>query len=267
MSDLMRDGLEEAAAQFQMETRVSPMNVFASLVLGSPEEKPFCRWLHELPKPAGLLCPLGHPTSFLALVCRREHLSVPEEIALLAGNPEPEVCMLARPEISHVQANDWQTGYEAARLLDMQLQGREPKASVVKIPPLRIEQAASTSVLAIGGLRLRQGVQFIRAHACGPIGVDQVARHCGLPRRRLEQQMQKVLGCTVHQEITRVRIARAKQLLRGSNKPLVEIALECGLEWSSSLCKIFSREVGVSPGQYRKNILAALRSGGTSPSL
>jgi AraC-like DNA-binding protein len=41
--------------------------------------------------------------------------------------------------------------------------------------------------------------------------------------------------------------------------PLAQIALECRLEWSSSLCKIFSREVGMSPGQYRKQTRRQLR--------
>jgi LacI family transcriptional regulator len=148
-----------------------------------------------------------------------------------------------------------------ARLLDLRMRGRKPESPVVRVAPLRIHEAASTSILAIEDSRLCKAILYLREHACGPISVREVVAESGLSRRALELQMQKVLGCTVHQEITRVRIARAKQLLRSSDLPLAEIALACGLEWASSLCTLFAREVGMPPGRYRAQMRQELRKG------
>jgi transcriptional regulator GlxA family with amidase domain len=68
-----------------------------------------------------------------------------------------------------------------------------------------------------------------------------------------------MLGVSVHEEISRVRIARAKALLGSSNLPLADVAVRCGLEWSTSLGKLFRKHVGVTPGEYRKRLRRRIR--------
>jgi AraC-like DNA-binding protein len=50
----------------------------------------------------------------------------------------------------------------------------------------------------------------------------------------------------------RVRIERARQLLRATNLPLKSIAAHCGYAGASRLIEAFEKEVGVAPTAYRQ---------------
>ena len=59
----------------------------------------------------------------------------------------------------------------------------------------------------------------------------------------------------------RRRIQRAKELVARSALPLAEIAMRVGFDSQAALTSRFTREVGVSPGAYRRGFLDA-RPGG-----
>jgi transcriptional regulator GlxA family with amidase domain len=48
------------------------------------------------------------------------------------------------------------------------------------------------------------------------------------------------------------RVARAKSLLRRSDGSLADIAVACGFANQSHFTRVFSREVGLSPTQWRR---------------
>lgn len=260
MSEDMRAGFVATAEQAGATIYLNEDNIFSALSKGSPEEERFHRWLQDLPKPCGLLCPLSHPTSFIALLCERDGIEIPEEIALLSGNHEPLVCMLARPPISMMVQNYWQMGYEAARLMDRILSGEQiPSDTGVLVPTVSIDQQASTNILALGNPRLEKAVRYIREHACKGITAADVVQTVSTSRRTLEMQIKNTLGRSIHEEITRVRLDHAKELLASSNLSMSEIALRCGIEWASSFCTLFAKHVGQTPGAYRKTLRARMR--------
>jgi transcriptional regulator GlxA family with amidase domain len=47
------------------------------------------------------------------------------------------------------------------------------------------------------------------------------------------------------------RIARARQLLESSTLPFEEIVSQCGYEDAASFRKLFARQVGMTPREYR----------------
>lgn len=53
--------------------------------------------------------------------------------------------------------------------------------------------------------------------------------------------------------LMRLRLARASRLLRSDEKPIVEIAMECGFYDQSSFTKAFRRQFGVTPHRYRRS--------------
>ncbi|WP_419758842.1 helix-turn-helix domain-containing protein [Acidisoma sp.] len=57
---------------------------------------------------------------------------------------------------------------------------------------------------------------------------------------------------TPHQWIIQRRISRAKSLMRETNMSLVEISLSCGFVDQSHLGRHFTRVVGATPAQWRR---------------
>jgi transcriptional regulator GlxA family with amidase domain len=85
------------------------------------------------------------------------------------------------------------------------------------------------------------------------VSVDMIARHLGVTRRTLERHFKKHLGRTLLQELVACRIQRAKRLLCETHVPIKYVAYAAGFSSLSNLCKVFRREVGITPGDYRES--------------
>jgi LacI family transcriptional regulator len=69
----------------------------------------------------------------------------------------------------------------------------------------------------------------------------------------LERRFVRLLGRTPKQEILRVQLARAKDLLTQTNLPLAIVAEKSGFRSSGYFCEVFHRRVGSTPGAYRRD--------------
>jgi LacI family transcriptional regulator len=94
-------------------------------------------------------------------------------------------------------------------------------------------------------------IQFIREHACDSIQVEDVLRVVPLSRKVLEMRFKSLLNHTLHDEIVRVRIARAKQLLTDTDFTLADIAARTGFQHPEYFSVAFKRETNSTPGRYR----------------
>ena len=80
----------------------------------------------------------------------------------------------------------------------------------------------------------------------------QLAKHAGMSRFQFDRRMQAVFGVTARQWLVKLRIGTAEQLLRGTQKPISEIALAAGYSDQSAFTRQFSRTTGLTPRQYRQ---------------
>lgn len=76
----------------------------------------------------------------------------------------------------------------------------------------------------------------------------------------------KYLQCTPSQYLTKKKVAYASQLLKSTNFTVLHIAYELGFNSLSHFNKIFRKEMGLPPNQYRKKMLGLTNTGKTSPS-
>ena len=68
----------------------------------------------------------------------------------------------------------------------------------------------------------------------------------------LQHIFKKETGITLLDCRNAERLKKAKLLLKGCDDKIIDIAAACGFEDSSYFTKIFTREVGISPTEYRK---------------
>jgi LacI family transcriptional regulator len=61
-----------------------------------------------------------------------------------------------------------------------------------------------------------------------------------------------ILGRSPKAEVTRLRVQRAKELLRETSWSLAEIAERTGFKYGEYLHPAFTQQTGVTPGTYRK---------------
>jgi len=163
------------------------------------------------------------------------------------------ICELSEPKLSSIIPDTKRTGYEAANLLDRMMSGEMVSAdSPLITQPLGIQLRQSTDTVAIKDGEVALALQFIRRHAFSNIRVKDILQNVDISRRALEHRFSKLVGHTPHKEIQRVRMNHVKELLRDTALTVHQIAERMGFEHSEYLGAAFRREVGLSPGEYRK---------------
>lgn len=210
------------------------------------------KWLGSLALPLAVFACYDYRGQQVLEACRRAGLVVPEQVAVLGVDNDEILCQLSPPPLSSVTPNAHRTGWVGAELLAQIMAGQEVPPKRQLIAPLGVATRQSTDTLAVDDARLAAVLRYIREHACEHLRVEDVLSRFPMARRALEQRMRQVIGRTPHEEIRRVQLTRARDLLCGTRLTLAEIAERCGFRHTEYLTVAFKRETGVAPNQYRK---------------
>ena len=209
-------------------------------------------WVAGLPKPVGLLAANVDLARRAASACREVGAAVPESVAVLGVDHDELVSQLTVPPLSVIDHGMERAGFEAAALLDRLMRGEPPPADPVVLPPAGVIERQSTDTLAVEDEDVREAVRLIREGAADGLGVPGVLRAIPVSRRKLELGFRRHLGRTMHGEVVRVRVERAKRLLAETEMPLPEVAERCAFRHASRLSEAFARHVGRTPSAYRR---------------
>jgi LacI family transcriptional regulator len=182
---------------------------------------------------------------------RRAGIAVPSSIAILGVDNEDVLCELASPSLSSVMLDCEAIGYRAAEALDA-LMEKGGKAIRLTVPPKGVAERESTLVFACEDELVAKAATYIRTHAHEGIGVADIMRATASSRRRLETRFRKAMGRSLHEEIVRSRLDRAKRLLGETGHTLERIAAESGFGGLQRFHETFKAAEGMSPGAWRK---------------
>ena len=95
--------------------------------------------------------------------------------------------------------------------------------------------------------------RFLEKNYCNAaLTVQEVADNLGFTYTYLCSAYKKSCGKTVNQRLTEIRVQNAKELLTATNKKLYEVANCVGYVDGKYFVKVFTRETGLSPKQYRE---------------
>lgn len=94
--------------------------------------------------------------------------------------------------------------------------------------------------------------EYLEEHCAEKITLESVAEHFFLNKHYLARLFKEQYGVSVNSYLTQVRITRAKQMLRFTDKAVSVIAAECGLEDANYFSRVFKKVEGVTPKQYRE---------------
>ena len=208
-------------------------------------------WVQSLPKPIGILAHNDVRGRHVVDACRRLGVAMPDEVSVLGVDNELPHCEMCNPPLSSIATDAERVGFEAAALLEQLIEGKPPASKRVLIPPLGIVVRQSTDVTATTDAHVAKAVRYIRQHACEEIDVGDVLREVMISRTALDKRFLKALGHTPHEEIRRVRLKRARELLAESDLTLEVIAGRSGFRHGEYLGAVFLQEFGQTPGEFR----------------
>jgi LacI family transcriptional regulator len=183
--------------------------------------------------------------------CRRCGTSVPDEVAVIGVDNDEPLCDLAIPPMTSVDVNAEGAGYEAAAILDRLMDGKKISARIVHTAPRGVIVRRSTDVIASEDDDVNRALRYIRERACTGLQVSDVLMYLGMSRAALQHRFKQILGHTIHQQIQRVRLARATELLAMSNLTIKQVARESGFTSVQYMTRVFHAANGETPAKYR----------------
>lgn len=98
---------------------------------------------------------------------------------------------------------------------------------------------------------MRRVVDYMSRNYCDDISLDFLAEMCGLTKSHFITSFKKMYGEPPYSHILRLRIAKAKILLRNTDLPVADVAEECGFKKQSTFANMFKTAAGTTPTQYR----------------
>lgn len=209
-------------------------------------------WLLHLPKPVGIFAAHDDSASFILDTCRHLGIKVPEEICVLGVDNDELISKFTHPPLSSIALPTQKIGFEAAMLLDRMMAGEKPPQNPICLPPVGVVSRQSTDLLAVQDDDVLLAMRFIRKQVQKGVTVRDILREVPVNRRYLERKFRQLVGRTPLQEIRRVRLEKAKELLSGTDLSMPAIARNSGFPNPEHLSNVFHKEVGLTPTAYRK---------------
>lgn len=176
---------------------------------------------------------------------------VPEDVAILGAGNDILICENLPVPLSSIDPDFKRLGYEAARMLDRHLDGRDLPPKPFLIPPRRVIVRRSTDIMAIREQHVSRALGFIQRNLHRRFTVDQVAQVAGFSKRALYKAFQKQTGMAIGAYIEKMRLHAAESLLTESNLSVGDIARHAGFGEPRNLYHAFKRHHGKSPREWR----------------
>lgn len=101
--------------------------------------------------------------------------------------------------------------------------------------------------------QMRRLTDFVQAHLGQELSLEALARQTGFSPYYFARLFRQTTGASPHQFVMQQRIEHAQQLLKKTDTPLAQVALESGFANQSHLTHAFKRYLGLTPRAYRQN--------------
>jgi AraC-like DNA-binding protein len=122
---------------------------------------------------------------------------------------------------------------------------------ILRDPEYRPDPAASLPPLSHQAL-VEEVLWYLRANCASPISVEDVLRFVPMSRSHFHAVFRAVTGRTMIAVLRELRVRRARELLAGSDRSVLEVSMECGFGSLSHFCHSFKALAGCPPGEYRR---------------
>lgn len=147
------------------------------------------------------------------------------------------------------ETDDWVT--DLPDLLDQAESVRDWQILIEKLVA-HYFQSVQATIQPQGSLTIRKALAYIQSNFTRDLTLEEVAGHVGVSKSYLSRIFPEYAGEHYCSYLQRLRIERAKELLRFTDDHIYEIASKVGFWNSRYFCKVFRDMVGMTPADYRR---------------
>lgn len=140
------------------------------------------------------------------------------------------------------------------KLVEAHTHGNIPLASVM-LWQICMESAWNMQTYAVKSVYVRQIQEYIKNHFVSGFTAQEIEKTCGLSYKYAGTLFKNATGQSIREYQCTLRLRKAEQLLQETDKPITEIADLTGFTDVFYFSKIFHREKGCTPREYRKEYI------------
>jgi transcriptional regulator GlxA family with amidase domain len=127
----------------------------------------------------------------------------------------------------------------------------------LKRPGGQSQFSAHLAAQMSGKTRIQQAQEFVIGNLTQQLSVENLAKQAGMSTRNFARVFRQEMGITPAEFVDAARLDAARRLLEDTAKPLQSIASVCGFGNVDGMRRTFIRNLGVSPGGYRRRFRSA----------
>ncbi len=214
-------------------------------------------WLESLPKPVAIMASDDNQAYQITEACQQaEHavsFRIPDDIAVLGVDNDATVCGLSVPNLSSLNQNVEQGGYDVAQLIDRLIENPDAPWEDVVVEPTHIVTRQSTDIYANSDRYIAKVLKYIHENIAQKLYVDDIVRQVPLSRRLLEVRFRESMHISIYDYVINVRIEKMAQMLR-EDMSVSDVASLLGFADTKNIARIFKQIKGMTPSEYRSKV-------------
>lgn len=103
--------------------------------------------------------------------------------------------------------------------------------------------------------KMAEACLFIVHNCTSPLTLDQVAEHMGMSKSHFAHLFKDYTDMTFVDFLLRERVRRAMALFQNPSTRIIDVAFDSGFSSISSFNRAFKKHTGLTPTQYRENVM------------
>ena len=206
----------------------------------------------DLPRPCAVFAAHDIAARGVLAAARNAGLMVPGDIAVLGIDNDEVMCTTASPALSSIPTGDRSLGFAAGRVLNELILRRARGGRVIRVVHRRVISRLSTDTDAIADPLVALTLRYARTHLFSRLDAATLARRVNYSKLMLQMRVERALGHSLGEEIRRLRLSAAAELLAETDKPIAEVAEACGFTSVSHLALRVREAFGLTPLAYRR---------------
>lgn len=143
----------------------------------------------------------------------------------------------------------WQLNAESGRTA----RGHQRRVFRVWVAELHNQLEQHTSASGAGDDRIRHIQTYLAANLHRNLDLGEIARTIPCTKEHMIRQYKQATGVTPYQDLLRLRVEKARQLLLATDLSVTEVANQVGFQTAGRLQVVVKRATGRTPAQWRRS--------------
>lgn len=209
-------------------------------------------WVEKLPKPCGVLACKDEVGLDVLHACEMLGLSVPDDVAVIAVDNDRLLCESSSPSLTSIDLMADSVGRVAVVQLAKLLGYLEESYSIGQCRSVLVARESSHRKDQYS-LVYQKALDIMSAKPLIGMGVEELARACGVSRRGLERAFKKCALKSPASLIREKKVEAIAKQLRNNSVSIESISYQAGFSDTAGFSNFVKRMTGKTPSELRSS--------------